>query len=192
VASIDFRSVYDAAFPSNVHDIKSAIKWLRQQSTEYHLDKDKFIIAGLSSGGHLAALTGVSAGVKDLDSDLTYEETKVVGIIACAGAFYLKDWAQEVSALSTIMGVTETDVDVEALAALCTPSSHLTSDDPPILLIHGTQDNVVPYEFSVDFQKEYERLGLTAELVTIPGGGHGHRFVTDKERKPILDFLSKI
>jgi len=43
---------------------------------------------------------------------------------------------------------------------------------PPVLLIHGDADQLVPYGSSVDARTTLTENGGAAELVTIPGAGH--------------------
>jgi len=58
------------------------------------------------------------------------------------------------------------------LDALC-PVRQITTDYPPLLMIHGTSDTDVPYQKSVDMAVELERLKVPHELVTVEGAGHG-------------------
>src|SRR5581483_6419672 len=53
------------------------------------------------------------------------------------------------------------------------PVRNITPDYPPILMIHGTNDDDVPYELSANMAKELERHKVVHELITVPGGGHG-------------------
>src|SRR5262245_20135877 len=62
VASIDFRSTTVARFPANVQDIKAAIRFLRAKAKDYGYRADRIAISGASSGAHLAALVGTTAG----------------------------------------------------------------------------------------------------------------------------------
>jgi alpha/beta superfamily hydrolase len=59
------------AFPTALHDVKRAIRWLKAYSP---VDSSRIILWGFSAGGHLAALTGTTAGVAELEpSDLPIE-----------------------------------------------------------------------------------------------------------------------
>jgi acetyl esterase/lipase len=53
------------------------------------------------------------------------------------------------------------------------PVRNITAEYPPILMVHGTKDDDVPYERSVDMAKELAKHGVPHELVTVPGAGHG-------------------
>jgi dipeptidyl aminopeptidase/acylaminoacyl peptidase len=44
---------------------------------------------------------------------------------------------------------------------------------PPVIMVHGDADPLVPYSHSVRLQEALQKAGVPNELVTIPGGGHG-------------------
>ena len=56
------------------------------------------------------------------------------------------------------------------------PAAHVSPDDPPFLLMHGTADDRVPHSQSEKFLAQLETIGIEAELVLIEGGGHGASF----------------
>lgn len=62
-------------------------------------------------------------------------------------------------------------VEPEAFYPYC-PNRNITAAYPPTLLLHGTEDNDVPYEQSVVMAKALGAAGVTHDLVTIEGGGH--------------------
>ncbi len=79
VASLNYRLSGEARFPAAEQDIKASLRWLRAHAEKYGIDKSKALVWGGSAGGHLAALTGVSCGVKGLEpatselQDLEYD-----------------------------------------------------------------------------------------------------------------------
>jgi acetyl esterase/lipase len=58
--SIDYR-LGDGAWPTNLHDCKNAVRFLRAHAAEYHIDPKRIAVAGGSAGGHLALMTGLTA-----------------------------------------------------------------------------------------------------------------------------------
>ena len=64
IASVDYRLSVLAPFPAMIHDIKAAIRFLRAHSADLGYDASRIAVAGSSAGGHLAALVGVTNGVK--------------------------------------------------------------------------------------------------------------------------------
>ncbi|MBM4071015.1 MAG: alpha/beta hydrolase [Planctomycetes bacterium] len=73
------------------------------------------------------------------------------------------------------------------------PVRNITAQYPPILMIHGTKDEDVPYELSADMARELARHKVAHELVTVPDAGHGlaggKRELVDKARRRALAFI---
>ena len=67
VASLQYRLSGEAPFPAALHDVKSAIRWLRTNATTYNIDTQRFVTWGVSAGGQLAGLAAVSCGVAELE-----------------------------------------------------------------------------------------------------------------------------
>jgi len=53
------------------------------------------------------------------------------------------------------------------------PESYVDKDDPPMLFIHGTDDPLVAYNQSVILSNRLKPLGVSGEIITVEGGGHG-------------------
>lgn len=62
VANISYRLAPEAPFPAAIHDVKAAVRWLRQNARRYGADPDRIAVGGTSAGGQVASLTGVTAG----------------------------------------------------------------------------------------------------------------------------------
>src|SRR5690606_22562985 len=85
----DFRSSEEARFPANVHDIKAGVRFLRASAAQYGYRADRIAISGSSSGGHLAALVGVTTGHPELEGrvgDHHGESSAVQAFITWVGA----------------------------------------------------------------------------------------------------------
>jgi len=61
-ATLEYRLAGEAMFPAAIYDVKAAIRWLRANASEYHLDPKRFGITGGSAGGNIAVLTAVTFG----------------------------------------------------------------------------------------------------------------------------------
>jgi len=117
-------------------------------------------------------------------------------VIALYGPMDLLDAAQDparAEAVEGFLGVTAAeDPDLWREAS---PITWVSPDDPPFLLIHGRDDRLVPYEESVKMADALRRAGVEAELLLIPGAGHGfhNRLNTPQARRAIaaiVDFLN--
>jgi hypothetical protein len=150
MASLDFRQSGEARFPANVHDIKAAIRFLRAKSREYGYRSDRMAIAGSSSGGHLAALVGVTNGHTDLEGTVgahLQESSSIAAIIDYYGASNLTTILAQSTphglsvrqpALDLLLGAQPDKV--PALAQLASPVAHVEGTDPHLPRRPGSAD----------------------------------------------------
>lgn len=71
--SVEYQLGLEAQYPAAVHNIKSAIRWLRANANKYKIDTRKIAITGCSAGGHLASLVGFTKGVERFEGDMGNE-----------------------------------------------------------------------------------------------------------------------
>ncbi len=202
VASVDYRLSPVAQFPAQVHDIKAAIRYLRHLSKRYGYRSDRIAIAGSSAGGHLAALVGVTNEHKQLEGtigDCLDESSRVDAIVDLYGPTNFATILQQstphgldvrVPALQLLLGAQPEDR--PELAKLASPVSHIDSQDPPLLLVHGDQDPQVPINQSHELHGRYREFNLPVEFEVIYGGQHGgDAFFDEKRMQLIKSFLDK-
>ena len=203
VASVDYRLSPVAPFPAQVHDIKSAIRFLRANAEKYGLKTKNIAIAGSSAGGHLAALVGVTNGSEyhegnvgeylDQSSDVAaiidmYGPTNFLTILNQSTPHGL---GVRIPALQLLLRKQPSDDHV--LAKLASPVYHIDKNDPPLLLIHGVQDPQVPISQSLELHGVYKGKGRPVHLHMIYDGVHGGKPFTDESRIELMDkFLSPI
>lgn len=200
IASVDYRLSPVASFPAQVHDIKSAIRFLRHQAGDYRLDPQRFAIAGASAGGHLAALVGVSSDVAALEGEVGTapgESSAVGAIVSFYGASNLQTilgqstphgLSVRVPALRLLLGGTPDQQ--PDLAQLASPIAHVDADDPPLLLIHGDQDPQMPINQAIELDGRYRAVGAVARLKVVHGGVHGGAgFYDDAMLDTVASFL---
>ncbi|WP_206293298.1 alpha/beta hydrolase [Humisphaera borealis] len=202
VASVDYRLSTDAAFPAQVHDIKAAIRFLRAKSKDYGYDADQIVVAGNSAGGHLAALVGVSGGVKELEGDVgdhREQSSAVRAIVSYYGMSNLTTILDQstphglkmrVPALQLLLGGQPSEK--PELARLASPVFHVDANDPPLLLLHGDQDPQAPINQSIELWGKYEAAHLRVKFQAIAGVKHGGKEFFDADRtKLVLAFLAE-
>jgi acetyl esterase/lipase len=200
VASLDFRQSTEAKFPASVHDIKAAIRFLRAKASHYGYNSDRIAIAGSSSGGHLAALVGVSNKHPELEGTVgnyLKESSEVHAIIDYFGASNLTSILSQSTphglnvrkpALDLFLG--SQPENAPELARLASPVFHIDKDDPPLLIIHGDQDPQMPINQSHELEGKYRILGLDVHFEVIHGAAHGGDiFFSGEYAKLALDFL---
>lgn len=193
----------DLTFPAQVHDLKAAVRWLRLNAATYGLDSEHVGAMGDSSGGHLAALLGVSEGVSALSGTANPGASDAVqAVVDWYGPVDVRQpppdpvftddpcttsWEQLdqtyggentpffywTYAWGVFLGGSLTDPVIVAAAADATPLSYADASDPPFLIIHGTADGMVPIAQSRLLENALQAAGVSATFVAVEGGGHG-------------------
>jgi acetyl esterase/lipase len=149
--SVEYRLLGEAPFPACIEDVKCAVRWLRAHAAEYHVDADRIGAFGHSAGAHLVLMLAMSPASAGLEGDGGYNE--------------FSSRVNSVVAASTPVRVRGTGADADRWS----PTSYLTNNLPPILLIQGTQDEVISpatVDAFVDKLKRVEGLDVTYLRVT--------------------------
>jgi hypothetical protein len=82
---------------------------------------------------------------------------------------------------------------VPDLAKKASPVFQVDASDPPILIVHGDQDNQVPVNQSLELMGVYKKMALPWELEIVPGAGHGSDVYYKKEFQFVIEnFLNRI
>lgn len=173
LARITYRLSGEATFPAQLDDVKAAVRWLRRNATGLHLDERRFAIWGESAGGHLAslvALTGddpveaVQAGI------IWYGPSDLLTMAAQNHPEGLQDHDSPESPESRLVGGPVQTLPKESAAA--SPVNYVSPDSPPLLIVHGDQDRVVPAGQSRELYGRLTAVGAPAELRIVPGADH--------------------
>lgn len=185
IASVEYRLSPVARFPAQIHDIKAAIRYLRQHADRYGYDPERFVVAGASAGGHLAALVGVSNDVPGLEGSVGNRQSRSFSSdVQAAVSFYGASNLMTILSQSTTHGLSVRvpaldlllggdPADHPELAKLASPIVHVDQDDPPLWLIHGDADPQMPIEQSEELEAEFRRQQAPVDFETISDAQHG-------------------
>jgi acetyl esterase/lipase len=181
VASVNYRLSDEAVFPAQIHDVKAAVRFLRENAGRFNVDPERFGAWGSSAGGHLVALLGTSCGVPELEGELGDN----LGVSSCVQAVCDFFGPTDLLALfeqrgertrrpmpedHLIGGLVEEHA---ALATLASPIAHIDGTDPSFLIMHGSEDPTVPVEQSIAFDETLRAAGIDSTLIVVEGAGHG-------------------
>lgn len=143
-----------------VEDAKSAMRWVRQQTAELGIDRERIAAAGGSAGGHLAACTALATGLE--------AEGEQTAISSRPSALVLFNPVLKFAGVASL----EERIGGDAkLAAQISPTLHLKPETPPTILFFGTEDKLI--EQANEFLGRSKELGHRAEMMTAEGVGHG-------------------
>lgn len=168
--SISYRLTTRAPFPAQVEDCKCAVRWLRANAEKYGVDPDRIGVWGMSAGGHLALMTGCADGFEGSGG-------KVQCVVAWfAPTDFSKELEQYLTAESRPLLEKLVGGDLHEKQEVCrqaSPTTHVSKDDPPTLLVHGDRDTLVPLMQAERMEKKMKEAGCTVELLVVRNAGHG-------------------
>jgi acetyl esterase/lipase len=184
VASIGYRLSGDALFPAQIEDCQAAVRWLRAHAPEYGIDPDHFGAWGSSAGGHLVALLGTSGNAKAFGNSADGQvSTRVQAVCDYYGPTDFLQMggrhAEARSPESLLLGgpIAEN----KDKAAQANPLTYVDKEDPPFLIVHGTEDPAVPFSQSILLKDALEKRGVPVEFLPLEGAGHGGRAFADPD-----------
>lgn len=174
--------------PDAVRDVRRAVRHIRANADRFGIDGDRIGVYGASAGGHLSLMLGLTSDEGDAEAadPINQVSNRVQAVVAYFPPVDLKDWVNSESEYPALR------FDAE-LAPANSPIEFVTEDDPPILLIHGDQDEVVPVNHSQRMHAALQEAGVTTEYIEIEGAGHSFGAPEHSERveKATLDFFKK-
>ena len=177
--TVSYRLAPKYQFPAAVHDVKAAVRWLRANAGKYHVDPHRIGVTGGSAGGHLAQFLGVTAGVKQFEGEGGHPEQS--SAVACVVNVYgpsdfTQSYGKSVDAAEVLPLFLGGNVQQERRRhILASPLYWVTPEAAPTLCIHGTEDKYVAHEQAVWLIDRLKAAEVPAELLTLPGAGHGFK-----------------
>lgn len=156
--SIEYRRIGNAGggWPGTFEDVLHGAEHVRTLRAKYPIDLERAVAAGHSAGGHLALWLAAQRAV-----DLR-------GVVPLAAVSDLRRaWTQQLSGgvVAQLLGGTPDRVSSRYAAA---SPIELLPISVPQRVVHGTNDDIVPYEMSERFAK----ASHNAKLVPLKGAGH--------------------
>jgi acetyl esterase/lipase len=194
VASLDYRLAPQYKWPSQITDVKCAIRYLRANAASYKLDPNKIGVWGGSAGGHLVSLVGTADSSAGWDvGEYLDQSSHAQAVVDMFGPADLTHGSAttglQIKLQWDVFGSTS---DTDPILAAASPVTYVTADDSPFLILQGDADSLVPPEQSQIFFDKLQAAGVPSELVVIRHAGHGFQQVGDKPIRPSLIKLVKV
>ncbi|MFJ7213099.1 alpha/beta hydrolase fold domain-containing protein [Amycolatopsis sp. NPDC098790] len=149
VAAADYRLSGEAIFPAPLDDVRAAIEFVR--------DEKPVFVWGESAGAHLGLLAAFTGSTVD-------------GVVAWFPPTDLLGLTGDVSREAALLGASPESV--PDLAREASPLTHAHAGAPPVLLMHGSDDDLVPSSQSVRLADALRDAGAPVELHLVPGARH--------------------
>ena len=203
-ASIFYRLSGDWPFPADIEDCKCAIRYLRANAEKYGIDPSRIGVAGASAGGQLAMLVATADEKAGLEG--TGGWPNVSSRVQAASSWYgptdFTVGATEFehhtgrAVIKLFRGTFEEKPEAYRRAS---PITYVSASSPPLLLVQGDKDEMVPYDQALRMKQRYESFGATIEFIPVHNAGHDFKNAGDAPLSPsvneihqrIIDFFKK-
>lgn len=169
--SISYRLAPAHRFPAPLHDVRHGLRWVRAHASELGIDPERIALLGLSAGAHLAVLAHLARDLADLAPDLPPDlrdvSESVRAVVAHYGPYDLGRRRSDM--VDALLGGKADDAEWTRLAS---PLMHAAGATAPVLLIHGTADQLVSWRESERMHAVLREAGKAAELLVLDGAPH--------------------
>ena len=201
------RSASDAIYPAQLHDLKAVVRFIRGNAAKYKIDTSFIAMSGFSSGGHLSSLVATTCGLKEGKSgavtvDLVGDLGDFTQYSSCIDAASLWSPPTDIYTMNPInnfmgsgtyegafIGV-EREGNKDKWMVASSPY-YASEDDPPIILFHGTSDQIVNKEQSQELYDSLKKHSVVTELVSVAGGTHGgNEMYVDENLNKMISFFN--
>lgn len=207
VVSVNYRLSGEAVFPAGLKDVKAAIRWVKANGSQYHLDGNRIAAWGSSSGGNYAAMICLTASVTEFDDPGLDNPEYPCNVQAAVDWFGPTDFLKMDEQLnengfgpsnhgdmdspeSKYLGARIADVPIKV--EIANPMTYIHKNMPPLLIQHGRLDTVVPVQQSMIFAEKLEKFVSPDrfEFDILEGAGHSDPlFITDENMERVFSFL---
>lgn len=201
-ATADYRLWPDGGiFPAPVQDSLAAVKFLRKNAADYGIDPDHIAACGESAGGHLALLLALAKDHSVFEDD-SYPGVRsdVQAAIDIYGPTQMTDLYNQGGWMIKKIGAGFLGCPPEECPekwSAASPITYVRADAPPVLILHGELDHVVPYTQADALATAIRNVGGKCMVAKVEGAEHGWGLkfndVACQRTLPVMiDFLRRI
>ena len=204
VINVEYRLARISLAPAAVEDCRCALRWVAYHAKEYGFDSSRIVLTGGSAGGHLSLITGMLPAESifnrqcPTDGGTRWREgaepqIRVAAIVNWYGITDVAELLDGPNAKHYAMEWLGSLSNRQDLARQVSPINYVRAGLPPIITIHGDQDDIVPYSQAVRLHAALDKAGVPNQFVTIRGAKHGgfNRQQLVSSFAAIRDFLRK-
>jgi acetyl esterase/lipase len=171
--AVDYRLMTDQSnrFPAQIDDAQRAVRWIRANAKQYGVDPNHIGAFGHSAGAHLAALLGTTDTRDNSDSSLAAYSSRVQCVVDTGGPVDFTDPAHPPLSPATmalvpkLFGVTQEQAPALFLSA--SPACLVDHKSAPFLILHGTQDTLVPMQQAEHMADALRKADIEVRLLRV-------------------------
>jgi acetyl esterase/lipase len=198
--SVSYRLAPEHRFPAALDDVRRGLRHVRAHAGELGIDPERIALLGLSAGAHLAMLAHVAHGVPELAPDMPAALAAVAedvrAVVLHYGPYDLGRRRAVAGDWDPIGDLLGPRIDEPDWVRAASPVHHAAHARAPVLLIHGTADQVVSYRESVRMHAALEAAGKPAALLILEGAPHAFQIewkgeANQRANAAMDDFLAR-
>ena len=174
----NYRLSPRATFPEHLIDVKQALRWVRENIAAHGGDPGFVAITGGSAGGHLCALTALTANRPEFQPGFEEVDTSVQAAVPFYGAYDFTNsqghpmGAGLVSFLERVVLKKKLSDDPKAFEQ-ASPLHQLSAAAPPFCVVHGTHDTLISITDAREFAARLREMSRApVAFVELPGAQH--------------------
>jgi acetyl esterase/lipase len=201
IASIDYRFAPDDRFPAQIQDCNTALNFILAHATNYGISPVRFVVGGGSAGGHLALLLGLARHEPGFGADPSIKPLAILDFFGPADFNRMKDDLEMIhsakgmllfqDAVPKLLGMPLGQSSDEAKIA--SPITYVGAASPPVLILQGGRDDLVPAAQSRRLHDALDRVGVKNQLIIVDAAGHdGPLFSTPEIETNVTSFLNEV
>jgi acetyl esterase/lipase len=156
----DYRKFPDVHFPQFMQDAATAVVWARDHAAQFGGDANRLFVMGHSAGGQIAAL--LAADKRYLQA-VDMQPRDLAGMIGLAGAYAFLPFVEDEPEIFGDDARGRYDSQ---------PINFVDGDEPPMLLLQGTDDDEVPPSNAEQMSERAQAMDGTSTLKLYPGVSH--------------------
>ncbi|GBG94234.1 acetyl esterase [Ligilactobacillus salitolerans] len=173
-------SVAPARYPTALYELAAAVKLVRENASQYHVDPNKIIVLGFSAGGHLAANLATVWNQPILEQGgFTAADCQPNALVLGYPVITSGTFAHEDS-FRALLGEDATEQQLSAVSL----EKQVSENTPPTFIWTVADDEVVPAENSLMFAQALKKAGVSCELHVFRHGYHGMSLGTKETTNP--------
>jgi acetyl esterase len=159
--SIDYRLTPQVRHPEQIEDLRRAVAFVKSDAQRFRIDPKRIAVVGESASGQMAAL-------------LATQDNSLAAAVSLYGVYDFMPLLTDTSPgsrLDRLFGLRVLDDGARELIRRYSPIHHVTKDMPPLLLIHGTNEQL--WAQGTAMRDRLREVGARHELLALEGAPHG-------------------
>lgn len=197
IVSVEYRDSNKVKFPGQLEDAKAAIRYIKKHAANFQIDPNKIIAMGESAGGHLTSMLGVTNDQPRFDTDDNKEFNSQInlaipwyGVVDPLAAMQHNPTEGRKLVYQNLLGK-RPDLS-PTLDDRANPLKYIDDNTVPFLILHGTDDTIVPVSTSEELYQSLLDCHIKAELLEIKHAKHmDQRFWQPEVTQMVVNFIQR-